>query len=292
LQGLRPQDVKAKVDTVNHVLLIKTKRGFTQQQTKFGAENKLVRVIPLPRNIILEKLTVKFTPTGELIVKAPFLFRGQQMFPNKFQQKYQKDMKNLVPIHVSTKGNNIFGTQKEKQFYNFITIPVMPMKRNFQPQEQQEYFQGKQMKNLHNMHQTTETLHTPVQIIRDEVTGKPALLLTVCTVGFRPEDICVKMDKTQHVLIVEAGLRAQKQQRQLPFEMQQKLKGINMKYLRREYVLPQMVNVKKIAYRVLGYGLLRIKLPITKQTTDLKQWNVQEQPLHMGWEKPVRNLRI
>jgi len=283
LKGLRPQDVKAKVDTVNHVLLIKTKRALTQKKMQFGNESQLVRVVPLPRNIVLEKLTVKFTPTGELIVKAPYIFRGQQMFPNKYQQKYQQGLKNLVPIHVSTKGNNIFGTQSKKQFYNFITIPVLPLKRNFQPQEQQEYFQGK-----HNVHQTTDVLPpltTPVQYIRDEVTGKPALFITVNVLGFRPEDIRVKLEK--HVLIVEARC-----EKQLPFQTKQQLKGLGMKYLRREYVLPKTLNIKKIAVRNLGNGILRIKLPITKQTTNQKQWNVQEQPMNMGWGKPERKMRM
>jgi hypothetical protein len=88
-------------------------------------------------------------------------------------------------------------------------------------------------------------------------TTQPQLLvaLDVKFVDFRAEDIKVRMqhETKRRVLIVEA--KKVRQFREPQF-------GTTVKYVRREFELPQWLDVKNIVYRVLPTGVLRIKLPL------------------------------
>jgi hypothetical protein len=88
-------------------------------------------------------------------------------------------------------------------------------------------------------------------------TTQPQLLvaLDVKFVDFRAEDIKVRMqhETKRRVLIVEA--KKVRQFREPQF-------GTTLKYVRREFELPQWLDVKNIVYRVLPTGVLRIKLPL------------------------------
>jgi hypothetical protein len=105
-------------------------------------------------------------------------------------------------------------------------------------------------------------------------TTKQQLLvaLDVKFVDFRAEDIKVRMqshETKRRVLIVEA--KKVRQFREPQF-------GTTVKYLRREFELPQWLDVKKIVYRVLPTGVLRIKLPLlTGNNTFQQQHGIPQQ---------------
>jgi len=97
--------------------------------------------------------------------------------------------------------------------------------------------------------------------------------------------------ESKRVLIVEATKRSSITSMEMP--MYQQEQGLTMKYLCREYFLPQFLDVSHIAFCVLKTGVLAIKLPILK---DMKETmlghcrgveDVEEFPqvLRNKWEK-------
>jgi HSP20 family molecular chaperone IbpA len=238
----------------------------------------LVRIIPLPENVHLEQLRVQLTPRGLLVVKAPFLMPGVSVWQQKQLHRFAPTW---VPIRVTLKDCDLFQLQGglfnkkcseeyQGQQWNKQTKKNIP---------EQDIFQ-------HTTGLTTTTAVTNLlrpQFIRDEVTGKLAMHFKVNTMGFRPEEI--RVVAKDGVLIVEATTkRSTKSIKEIT-----KL-GLPVKYLHREFVLPQFVDEDHIAYRVLNNGILTIKLPILKT----KQINMQtrneadiEEQQMLDWQKPM-----
>jgi len=283
LEGFRPEDVTAKLNPKCRILVIKAKTNPIRhqqqteqlkeedlvQQQRWGGK-KLVRIIPLPENIHLEKLRVKVPTRGELVVKAPFIPRAEFM---QHQKQYQRNISSTwIPLEVIIKGtSNVFGTQHQH------TKTCFKNKRCQRGQKNEERVfggeghewntkKGKLVEGgLYQHHSTfinvntTNTLRT--EYIRDEVTGKPAMLVKVNVIGFLPEEVRVRVVESKRVLIVEATKRSTTTQ-EMPLPQEER--GLTMKYLCREFFLPQFLDVSHIAFRVLKTGVLVIKLPMLK----------------------------
>jgi len=270
LEGFRPQDVTAKLNPKCRILVIKVKKNNIRQQSEedvlqegqtFG--KKLVRIIPLPENIHLEELRVKVTSSGELVVKAPFIARGEM-------QQYQRNISSTwIPLKVTMK--DIFATQHQQH-----TKSCYKNKRCQHGEKKVYPFGLEQMTNegivgceggLYQHHSTSintnNTLRT--EYIRDEVTGKPTMLVKVNVIGFRPEEVRVRVVESKRVLIVEAIKRSSLTTLEMPMQQQQhQQQGLTMKYFCREFFLPQFLDVTHIAFRVLKSGVLVIKLAMLK----------------------------
>jgi HSP20 family molecular chaperone IbpA len=109
------------------------------------------------------------------------------------------------------------------------------------------------------------------QHIREEVGGEEqvSIILQVNALGFSPEEIRVRVVKEKKLLIVEATKeQQQKKVEMVEGETAEKLlqeeSGVAVKYLRREFVLCDWVDVSKVGVRVLPGGLVNIKLPLVK----------------------------
>jgi HSP20 family molecular chaperone IbpA len=301
-----------------------------EQQQTFGG--KCVRVIPLPENVHLEQLRVQMTTRGQLVVKAPFLMPGESLWQQKQLHRFTPTW---VPIRVTLKNSTIKGLFNKTHYQCDINTvcptgyPLMEEENMFPCQEQQwnkmnknitgrglfqtstgisqNLFpcQGQQWNKVNKnitgrgLFQTSTGISQFLrpQYIRDEVTGKLAMIINVNTVGFRPEEICVCVK--EGILIVEATKRSATATHiisQIP-----KL-GLPVKYLHREFILPQFLDVTHIAYRVLSNGIVTIKLPMLKNKGNINNiFNMQQktQPICgecnvekpcrdvMSWEKPM-----
>jgi len=267
LEGFYPQDVTAKLNPQCRILVIKAKKDNIRQQQQmeqleergqtFG-KNKLMRIIPLPENIRLEQLRVKVTTRGELVVKAPFLTRSEMQ-----QKQHLRNISSTwIPLKVTIKGSDVFGTQHQHTKSLFRTKRCQQRGLDDLMLEKEEILGGEEQEWNKRNTTTTTTLRT--EYIRDEVTGKPAMLVKINVVGFRPEEVRVRVVESKRVLIVEAINKrfSTIQQQQQEKQPQQ---GLTMKYLLREFVLPEFVDVSHIAFRVLNTGVLAIKLPLLKK---------------------------
>jgi len=263
-----------------------------------------VRIIPLPENIHLEQLRVKVTGRNELVVKAPFIPREEMMQ----QKQYQRGLPcTWIPLEVTIKRSSIFGTQQQNKkcfphkCYQHGQKTIFPMENEsvhgWQGQTEWNKLKRKIAEGgLFQHHSTSTTLRT--EYIRDEETGKVAMLVKVNVIGFRPEEVRVRVVESKRVLIVEATKRSSTLE--MPMHHQQE-QALTMKYLRREFILPQFLDVSHIAFRVLKTGVLAIKLPMLKNKQDTifrcerQGCDVQdvEEPSHKcrgirGWEKIQR----
>jgi len=270
LEGFRPQDVTAKLNPKCRILVIKVKKDNIRQQQQmeqleergqtFG--KKLVRIIPLPENIHLEQLRVKVTTRGELVVKAPFIPRGEMQ-----QKQHLRNISSTwIPLKVTIKGSNVFDTQHQHTKSCFRNKRCQ--QRGFDQMEEivggegQEWNKMKRKLvkgDLYQHHSTSNTTTLRTEYIRDEVTGKPAMLVKFNVVGFRPEEVRVRVVESKRVLIVEASTKRS----HMTVQRQQE-EGLIVKYLLREFILPEFVDVKHVAFRVLKTGVLAIKLPLLK----------------------------
>jgi len=99
--------------------------------------------------------------------------------------------------------------------------------------------------------------------ITTTTTQQLQVVLDVKFVDFRAEDIKVRMHETKRrVLTVEAKKIRQFREPQF---------GTIVKFVRREFELPQWLDVKNIVYRVLPTAVLRIKLPLQLTGTNTFQ---------------------
>jgi len=265
LEGFRPQDVTAKLNPQCRILVIKAKKDNLRQpqqmkqleeRQSFG--KKFVRIIPLPENIHLEQLRVKVTTRGELVVKAPFLSRREMQ-----QKQHLRTISSTwIPLEVTIKGKgDLFDTQRQHtkagfknrrcQMENEEIVTGGEVGQQECNKMKRKSFEG----GLYQPHSTSTTLRT--EYIRDEVTGKPVMLIKVNVIGFRSEEVRVRVVESKRVLIVEAI-----KQHEMPTMPQEQ--GLTMKYYCREFFLPEFVDVSHIAFRVLKTGVLAIKLPLLK----------------------------
>jgi hypothetical protein len=73
---IRPEQVKVQLNPLSRMLLIKAyPRTFSKYQQQ---QQKMQHILTLPKNIRMDKLQVRLTPRGELVVIAPFKFTQQQ----------------------------------------------------------------------------------------------------------------------------------------------------------------------------------------------------------------------
>jgi len=226
-----PEEVTVKVDPVYHTLIITAKR--ISQPWKGEQEKclKMKRVIPLPEYVKPEELRVKFTPRGELIVKAPFHQREDTMMP---QERKQRGGEITLPIFYK----DVIGKRQQEQL-----LPNGQVDMN--KCSVQRYLRLLKNSSFPN------TLST--KCVRDESTGKWKIFFDINTVGFRREEVQVHFQEKERLLIVEA-------KHELRTEASQ-LQGISFKTLRREFILPEFVDGKQMRYRVMNTGVLRIQLP-------------------------------
>jgi hypothetical protein len=228
----RPEETKVKVDTVFHTLIITAKRVSQPWQGEQEKCMKMKRVIPLPESIRLEELRVKFTPRGELIVKAPYHRRSDEM--TMPLQRHQRGGEITLPVFYK----DVTGKRRQEEL-----LPSGQVDTN--KCSVQRYLRLLKNSSFPN------TLST--ECVRDENTGKWKIIFEINTVGFRREEVQVHFQEKERLLIVEAKHELRTEKNQLP--------GISVKTLRREFILPEFLDGKQMRYRVMNTGVLRIQLP-------------------------------
>jgi HSP20 family molecular chaperone IbpA len=320
LEGsIRPSQVTAKLNPKCHILVIKAKQtvknalpkrkevlkhsGDVVEPQSAGADTpsgKIVRVIPLPQNIYLRQLKVQITPNGQqIMVKAPFVLSGEESQEEQQRSRYSSTW---VPIRITVKDISVDALNYPQHSLPSRTANEWEREAQFPKEYTQKeqhgmyYIPGKQWQTISssiNAQQQRETPRTSSsskrtrpEYIRDPVTGKLAMLMKVNILGFLPEEIVVRVDQTRGILIVEAN-----QKEEQPQQQQQVLEqGLPIKCLRREFVLPQWLDINHIGYRVLQDGLVIIKLPIIKLNKANKLQERDEVDVEGLEQRPEKNL--
>lgn len=282
MEGCYPQEVIAKVNTKNRVLLIKAKscskmnRNFRMTKEMLLQSGEVVRILPLPENIHIQKLRVKIFPTGEVVVKAPFLKSTESILR---QKQILRSLPLWVPIPVIRKETTFntkrFSTmlRKPTSYYPLNRIHTLGEEQGFYGQDWTLSKLGK--KTIPRGHFFPTTTNTTTygnifrpEVIRDEITGKLAMLIKVNTLGFLPEEVRVRVNDTENTLIVEAYNKSSVFTTGTWDITKEELlqQGLPVKFLRREFILPQgCIDVNHISYRVKETtGLLVIKVPLLK----------------------------
>jgi HSP20 family molecular chaperone IbpA len=317
--------IKAKQNVTNKAPLRRADETLEQEDTlsqQSGyktALGNIVRVVPLPENIHLHLLKVQMTPNiHQIIVKAPFVLPGEEL-----KQQQIRYSSKWVPINVTVKDSSMDVLSYHQPLGTTRTPYELDRTAAYQkgyPQEEQRakyYIPGKQWQTIssnvegqerylikqeeeqEDLQKTSISRLLRPEYIRDPVTGKLAMMIKVNTVGFLPEEVVVRVDQTQRILTVEAAKRQEDQplgdRKEVSRKQQQVLEqGIPLKYFRREFVLPQWLDVTHIGYRVLQNGLLAIKLPIVKlskankSSKEFDEVDVEEhQVKNVDWETPL-----
>jgi HSP20 family molecular chaperone IbpA len=280
-EGFLPKDVTAKLNPKLRILVIKAEKNVKniahrQELSKSKPMGgKLIQVILLPEDIHLKQFRVQMTPTGQVIMMAPFIIPGEHIQ----QQRYPSIW---VPIRV---------TLKEKS--------VPDTKRGTMDSKTPTEYGRKQNKNVPRMPELSLIQQqTPIgkffrpEWIRDSETGTLAMIVKVNTAYFRPEEVRVRVDQTKGRLIVEATKKGSLETSK--FDKEQLLEqGVATKYLLREFVLPKWLDMTHIVFRVLKNGLLIVKLPILKnkeskleEMLDMDVEEEEQQGKNVEWKKP------
>jgi HSP20 family molecular chaperone IbpA len=282
LEGLRPQDVTAKVNTKCRCVVIKVKestsRGLSSTSTSMPS-GKLVRVIPLPHDILVDQLKVKVLPHGKLVITAPFVKSQDYSMRGENWSRYPS----WLTIPVTHKGMNDMwrptGTSSSSRM-NSLDL------------EDENIFQGQKSKRnpkkFNQWHrgllQFTSKMIDESEIekmirpdfVKDQSSGKTCMILKFNTMGFSPKNIQVEINENDQLLVIEA-----KEEKTKSMEGQELMKhlknGLPVKLFRREFILPQnIVDVTNIAFCVLKSGILIVSLPLTQtEGMDMSETDVK-----------------
>lgn len=276
-EGFSPEDeirCTCKVDVSRRILILKI-----QSQNK-----KIRRVLPLESNIRCENLRVVHQPqTNELIITAPFTTKGTSSSRQKSLPLEEEEEGQWPTSHFpSSKSCKHYGTSGRGCFYDTkLTTTLHPSSSSKNQLENEKELQKSKM--------LEKTLRP--EYIRDESNNQVSMLVQVDTLGFSPEEIRVQVDEKEKLLIIECNKEQQQQQTQ----QQELLRNLPVKSLRREFILPEWVDVNKIGFRVMQNGLLSIKLPLTssgqeefKNKEKLSGKGEESQQLYSrDWKKPL-----
>jgi HSP20 family molecular chaperone IbpA len=307
IPGFLPKDVTAKLNPKCRILVIKAKQNaktipWKQQQCPRMMGSQVLEVIVLPENIHLQQIKVQMTQNGQLIVAAPFVL------PNEQQRGQQtRYASTWIPIHVTLKDSSVdvlgkqlggLGLSKRCQQSQYGLHPMQQYTaaystpgKQYRPIQdfQHECFTQPQQQGL-QQETSISKLFCP-EYIRDTATGKVVMIYKVNTLGFLPKEVTVSVIQDKGFLVVEA---IKKSLGSLKDVSKQQLleQGVPVKYLCREFVLPEFLDIKNIGYYVMKNGLLLIKLPIVKsqlnKLQELGNINVEEKQLkNINWERAM-----
>jgi len=293
---VRPEEVKVKLNPLCRLLVIKATPLMQRRNYLSRTSTKQInRIVTLPKNIRMEQLIVKLTPRGELVVMAPFKTQqGQETLTTPFFEQGRDLLSTLkwITIPIVNYRETI---RNKKPFFPFRGVSESESSSSEESSTDEESVSESETSSSESetdneemmwpMRQQRETGITGIRnlqfqvqkyvqllqkiffpnvvmakIVRGEntitttTTEQLQVVLDVKFVDFRAEEIKVRMhDIKRRILIVEAKKVRQFQEPQF---------GTTLKFVRREFELPEWLDVKNIVYRVLPTGVLRIKLPL------------------------------
>jgi virulence-associated protein VagC len=114
-QMIAAEQVKVQLNPLSRILLIKAyPRTFSKQQHQ---QQKVQHLLTLPKNIRMDKLQVRLTTRGELVVIAPFKFTQQGESGNKWFGLGEEDS-------LSNVMNTLYQQQGNNPLMQWIPIPI------------------------------------------------------------------------------------------------------------------------------------------------------------------------
>jgi HSP20 family molecular chaperone IbpA len=287
----RPEEVTVKLNPLCHVLIIKA-TPLTQRTT---FTKPIHRVINLPKTVRIEKMQVKLTQRGELVVIAPFKLSKTRQTQQTFDLEEEQDtFPTISPFFCQETG-------LKNTKLPWTTIPVVDCstKKFFYPCQEEldmesedsdvttdsdsdsetetdemesemdcceDIFQQRETgvsstfkSQVQNYVRLLQKIFYPniieAKIVRDETTTTTLQLL----VDIKFVDfLAEEVNVCIHDVQPNVLIVEAKKVRQ--FEQFPHC-GKVFKYVRREFDLPVWINLNKLMYRVLSNGVLRIKMP-------------------------------
>jgi hypothetical protein len=274
IQGFQAADIRVQVDGIQYTLQITAKRPNPTrlQGAPRQASNKLKRVLPLPRNIDLQRLRVQMeTEAEELVVRAPFV-GGENNATSVGKCQPQRKTDSLACITIPVMWKNVASRKSTK-------------KDCFSPcsgQGNTSTRTGSTRNNVnkcqpHNLKpsQSCSPNNLETEVVQDEVTGKWKLLLSFNAIGFRQEEVRVTFEEKERVLVVEMERDASPKGSEHPPETadassqnrQHHPLMIALKHAREEIILPQWLDGSQLHYHVMENDALRIEIPCLREPT-------------------------
>lgn len=289
-EGFSPEEqvkCSCKVDSSRRILLVKIK----------SHNKKVQRVVPIEDNIHYENLRVLHQPhSNQLIITAPYTTKGfsRRVSEGEETQGRSEFSFGNPSSHFPSSSRSYKQQQTPTGRGFFDSKFTTTLKPSSSPKSQVE--NEKEMQKSKVLEKTFRP-----ECIRDESSGQLCVLWLVNTLGFSQEEIQVQVDEKEKLLIVEANKdqqqleqQQQQQQQQEKSSLLEQIKNLPMKSLRREFILPEWVDVNKIGFRVMQNGLLSVKLPLTssvqeelKNKEQSSEKGEQSQLYTRDWQKPL-----